>query len=65
MRSAIAALAALFVAASLSAQVETRAGEIEAARRLAKTKATQPEAGRALLTGHADKQSAIQAISDI
>jgi DNA-binding NtrC family response regulator len=32
---------------------------------LGKAKALQPEAARVLLTGHADKQSAIQAINDI
>ena len=32
---------------------------------LAKAKELQPEAGRVLLTGHADKQSAIQAINDV
>ncbi|HBY59594.1 MAG TPA: hypothetical protein DEH78_07205 [Solibacterales bacterium] len=32
---------------------------------LAKAKEHQPEAARVLLTGHADKQSAIQAINDI
>ncbi len=32
---------------------------------LAKAKEYQPEAARVLLTGHADKQSAIQAINDI
>ena len=32
---------------------------------LAKAKALQPEAARVLLTGHADKQSAIQAINEI
>ena len=32
---------------------------------LAKAKQFQPEASRVLLTGHADKQSAIQAINDV
>ena len=32
---------------------------------LAKAKELQPEAARVLLTGHADKQSAIQAINDV
>jgi response regulator RpfG family c-di-GMP phosphodiesterase len=32
---------------------------------LAKAKDLQPEAARVLLTGHADKQSAIQAINDV
>lgn len=32
---------------------------------LAKAKQLQPEAARVLLTGHADKQSAIQAINDV
>jgi len=32
---------------------------------LAKAKELQPEAARILLTGHADKQSAIQAINDV
>lgn len=32
---------------------------------LAKSKELQPEAARVLLTGHADKQSAIQAINDV
>jgi response regulator RpfG family c-di-GMP phosphodiesterase len=32
---------------------------------LARAKQLQPEAARVLLTGHADKQSAIQAINDI
>jgi response regulator RpfG family c-di-GMP phosphodiesterase len=32
---------------------------------LAKVKETQPEASRVLLTGHADKQSAIQAINQV
>lgn len=32
---------------------------------LAKVKEAQPEASRVLLTGHADKQSAIQAINDV
>lgn len=32
---------------------------------LTKAKALQPEAARVLLTGHADKQSAIQAINEI
>jgi DNA-binding NtrC family response regulator len=32
---------------------------------LAKAKEFQPEAARVLLTGHADKQSAIQAINDV
>jgi DNA-binding NtrC family response regulator len=32
---------------------------------LAKAKAVQPEASRVLLTGHADKQSAIQAINEV
>jgi DNA-binding NtrC family response regulator len=32
---------------------------------LAKSKDLQPEAARVLLTGHADKQSAIQAINDV
>ena len=32
---------------------------------LAKAKSLQPEAARVLLTGHADKQSAIQAINDV
>lgn len=32
---------------------------------LAKAKEYQPEAARVLLTGHADKQSAIQAINDV
>ena len=32
---------------------------------LAKAKEMQPEAARVLLTGHADKQSAIQAINDV
>jgi DNA-binding NtrC family response regulator len=32
---------------------------------LAEAKKSQPEAARVLLTGHADKQSAIQAINDI
>ena len=32
---------------------------------LAAVKKTQPEAARVLLTGHADKQSAIQAINDV
>lgn len=32
---------------------------------LAKAKQLQPEASRVLLTGHADKQSAIQAINDV
>lgn len=32
---------------------------------LAKAKQFQPEAARVLLTGHADKQSAIQAINDV
>lgn len=32
---------------------------------LAKSKTLQPEAARVLLTGHADKQSAIQAINDV
>lgn len=32
---------------------------------LAKAKQVQPEAARVLLTGHADKQSAIQAINEI
>ena len=32
---------------------------------LAKVKESQPEATRVLLTGHADKQSAIQAINDV
>lgn len=32
---------------------------------LAKAKQYQPEAARVLLTGHADKQSAIQAINDV
>jgi DNA-binding NtrC family response regulator len=32
---------------------------------LARAKAAQPEASRVLLTGHADKQSAIQAINDV
>jgi DNA-binding NtrC family response regulator len=32
---------------------------------LSKVKETQPEASRVLLTGHADKQSAIQAINDV
>lgn len=32
---------------------------------LAKAKQCQPEAARVLLTGHADKQSAIQAINDV
>jgi DNA-binding NtrC family response regulator len=32
---------------------------------LAKAKEVQPEATRVLLTGHADKQSAIQAINDV
>lgn len=32
---------------------------------LGKARAMQPEASRVLLTGHADKQSAIQAINDV
>ena len=32
---------------------------------LAKAKESQPEASRVLLTGHADKQSAIQAINEV
>jgi response regulator RpfG family c-di-GMP phosphodiesterase len=32
---------------------------------LAKAKQLQPEAARVLLTGHADKQSAIQAINEV
>lgn len=32
---------------------------------LARAKEAQPEASRVLLTGHADKQSAIQAINDV
>jgi response regulator RpfG family c-di-GMP phosphodiesterase len=32
---------------------------------LARAKQLQPEASRVLLTGHADKQSAIQAINDV
>ena len=32
---------------------------------LAEVKKSQPEAARVLLTGHADKQSAIQAINDV
>jgi response regulator RpfG family c-di-GMP phosphodiesterase len=32
---------------------------------LARAKELQPEAARILLTGHADKQSAIQAINDV
>jgi DNA-binding NtrC family response regulator len=32
---------------------------------LSKVKETQPEASRVLLTGHADKQSAIQAINEV
>jgi DNA-binding NtrC family response regulator len=32
---------------------------------LARVKAAQPEASRVLLTGHADKQSAIQAINEV
>jgi DNA-binding NtrC family response regulator len=32
---------------------------------LARAKDLQPEAGRVLLTGHADKQSAIQAINEV
>jgi FixJ family two-component response regulator len=32
---------------------------------LSKAKELQPEAARVLLTGHADKQSAIQAINDV
>ena len=32
---------------------------------LGKAKVLQPEAARVLLTGHADKQSAIQAINDV
>jgi DNA-binding NtrC family response regulator len=32
---------------------------------LARVKALQPEAARVLLTGHADKQSAIQAINEV
>lgn len=32
---------------------------------LSEVKKTQPEAARVLLTGHADKQSAIQAINDV
>ena len=32
---------------------------------LARAKQVQPEAARVLLTGHADKQSAIQAINDV
>ena len=32
---------------------------------LAKARTAQPEAARVLLTGHADKQSAIQAINDV